>query len=88
MSHHLITVRSALEADLSRIVDLIVAQQTRRRTRDPRLPQGQTRAQWDAALRESSQQEALVALDEEDHVRGYARPGSGRSNQPVSCVRF
>ena len=86
MSHHLITVRSAIEADLSEIVDLIMAQQTRQRTRDPRLPQGQTRAQWDAALRESSQQEALVALDEEGHVRGYGRPGIWEV-QPTSILR-
>ena len=75
MSHHRITVRSALEADLSEIVDLIVAQRTRQRRCDPRLPLWQTRAQWEAALRTYSLQEAFVALDEEGHVRGYARPG-------------
>jgi GNAT superfamily N-acetyltransferase len=74
LSHHCITIRPATEADLPAIVDLIVAQQTRQHMRDPRLPQGQTHAQKAAALHESSHQEALVALDEEGHVRGYGQP--------------
>ena len=83
---HLITLRSATGADLPEIVDLIVAQQTRQGRCDLRLPQVQTRAQWEAALREGSQQEALVALDEEDHVRGYARPGVWEI-KPTSILR-
>jgi GNAT superfamily N-acetyltransferase len=86
LSHHLITIRSALEADLSWIVELIMAQQTRQRTCDPRLPQGQMRAQWEAVLRTRSLKEALVAFDEAGHVRGYAQPGVWEI-QPTSILR-
>ena len=86
LSHSRIIVRSATEADIPAIIDLIVAQQTRQGRCDLRLPQVQTRAQWEAALREGSQQEALVALDKEGHVRGYARPGVWEI-QPTSILR-
>ncbi len=86
VSHSRITIRSATEADIPTIVDLIIAQQMRQRSRDPRLPQVQTRAQRAAALREGSQQEALVALDEEGHVRGYGRPGVW-DIKPTSILR-
>jgi GNAT superfamily N-acetyltransferase len=82
LSHHRITVRSALEADLSEIVDLIIAQQTRQRTLDPRLPHVQMRAH----LHEGSHQEALVALDEEGHVRGYGQPAVWEI-KPTSILR-
>src|SRR6266516_3963449 len=86
LSHHFITIRSGTEADIPALVDLIRAQQTRQRTGDPRLPQVQRRAQRAASLHEGSQQEALIALDEKGHVRGYARPGVWEI-QPRSILR-
>jgi len=86
LSHSRIIVRSATEADIPALVDLIMAQQTRQRARDPRLPHVQMRAQRTATLREGSQQEALVALDEEGHVRGYGQPGVWEI-KPTSILR-
>ncbi len=86
LSHHFITIRSGTEADIPALVDLIRAQQTRQRTGDPRLPQVQRRAQRAASLHEGSQQEALIALDEKGHVRGYARPGVWEI-KPTSILR-
>jgi hypothetical protein len=75
LSQQTIIIRSATEADIPAIVDLIVAQQMRQYSRDPHLPQGQTRVQRAAALAERSQQDALVALNREGRVCSYAHPG-------------
>ena|GEM_PF-852854 len=75
MSQQTITIRSATEADIPAIVDLIVTQQMRQCSRDLHLPQGQTRVQRATALTERSQQDALVALNREGRVCSYAHPG-------------
>lgn len=62
---------------LDDVVALIVAQGFRQRALDPRLAAALTRGQITAALTVpcGSDEQALVALDANGHVCGYARPG-------------
>jgi GNAT superfamily N-acetyltransferase len=74
MSHSAIRLVPASEAVIPGIVDLMIAQQGRQFARDPQLAPGTYAALNAKWLREHPQQDALVALNAEGRVRGYAQP--------------
>ncbi len=71
-----ILVTVADEEESRAAASLLLAQQTRQRALDARLPAAQARSELEAALAESldSDEHPLVALDEDGQVRGYVRP--------------
>src|SRR5579883_625189 len=74
MVDQLITIAPATRAAIPAIVDLMHAQQSRQLLRDPHLRHVDTRAQLETTLREHINEQAIVALNAEGRVRGYAQP--------------
>ncbi len=75
MSHLAITVVPASAAVVPEIIDLMLAQQARQFARDPHLARGGSRSDIESWLMDGHVQKgALVALDEQGRVRGYAQP--------------
>ncbi len=74
MSGSAMTIVPASEASIPEILELIMAQQARQLVCDPHLAPGGSRALVERSLREHIHSDALVALNDEGRVRGYAQP--------------
>lgn len=74
MTTHSITIVPATETAIPEIVALFLQQQTRQHALNLELAPAQTREQIEAALRVTSLHDALLALDADGRVRGFAQP--------------